>query len=119
MTGWLVLTVLLLTAVAAAWTVVMIVRDESPPSDRFFVVLGVLLLALVTGRRRSKKREQATTYVVEQLRQERQALEAPAALALAEAEQVEEHTVREELSALIERQPEDVATLLRGWLVER
>ena len=47
MTGWLVLTVLLLTAVAAAWTVVMIVRDESPPSDRFFVVLGVLLLALV------------------------------------------------------------------------
>ncbi len=47
MTGWLVVTVLLLTAVAAAWTVVMIVRDESPPSDRFFVVLGVLLLVLV------------------------------------------------------------------------
>jgi len=43
----------------------------------------------------------------------------PAALALAEAEQVEEHNVREELSALIERPPEDVATLLRGWLVER
>ena len=82
-------------------------------------VLLVLLLALVTGRRRAKKREQATTYVVEQLRQERQALEPPAALALAEAEQVEEHSVREELSALIERQPEDVATLLRGWLVER
>ncbi|MBU2075887.1 MAG: flagellar M-ring protein FliF [Actinobacteria bacterium] len=82
-------------------------------------VLLVLLLALVTGRRRTKKREQATTYVVEQLRQERQALEPPAALALAEAEQVEEHNVREELSALIERQPEDVATLLRGWLVER
>ncbi|CAM3839114.1 flagellar basal-body MS-ring/collar protein FliF [Nocardioides marinus] len=82
-------------------------------------VLLVLLLALVTGRRRTKQREQATTYVVEQLRQERQALEPPAALALAEAEQVEEHNVREELSALIERQPEDVATLLRGWLVER
>lgn len=47
MTGWLVVTVLLLTAVAAAWTVLMIVRDESPPGDRFFVVLGVLLLALV------------------------------------------------------------------------
>lgn len=47
MTGWLVVTVLLLTSVAAAWTVVMIVRDESPPSDRFFVVLGVLLLVLV------------------------------------------------------------------------
>jgi len=46
-TGWLVVTVLLLTSVAAAWTVVMIVRDESPPSDRFFVVLGVLLLVLV------------------------------------------------------------------------
>ena len=47
MTGWLVVTVLLLTALAAAWTVLMIVRDESPPGDRFFLVLGVLLLALV------------------------------------------------------------------------
>ena len=82
-------------------------------------VLLVLALAFVTGRRRTRQREQATTYVVEQLRQERQSLEAPAALALAEAEQVEESSVREELSALIERQPEDVATLLRGWLVER
>ena len=27
--------------------------------------------------------------------------------------------IRQELSALVERQPEDVAALLRGWLVER
>ena len=26
--------------------------------------------------------------------------------------------VREEIAALVERQPEDVAALLRGWLVE-
>ncbi len=86
-------------------------------------VLLVLLLAMLSARRRNKKREQATTYVVEQLRQERQAIEAPAAatLALAEAESTaaSESNVREELSALIERQPDDVAALLRGWLVER
>ena len=83
-------------------------------------VVLMLLLALVSARRKNKKREQATTYVVEQLRQERQALEPPpAALALTEVEQVEETHVREELSALIERQPDDVAQLLRGWLVER
>lgn len=83
-------------------------------------VVLILLLALVSARRKNKKREQATTYVVEQLRQERQALEPPpASLALTEVEQVEETNVREELSALIERQPDDVAQLLRGWLVER
>ena len=85
-------------------------------------VVLMLLLALVSARRKNKKREQATTYVVEQLRQERQALEpAPAALALTEVESTmaEETNVREELSALIERQPDDVAQLLRGWLVER
>lgn len=84
-------------------------------------VLLVLLLAMLSARRRNKKREQATTYVVEQLRQERQAIAPPAAatLALAEAEHIEESNVREELSALIERQPDDVAALLRGWLVER
>lgn len=81
-------------------------------------VLLVVLLAVLTGRRRAKQREQATTYVVEQLRQERQAVEVPAALALAEAES-EAPDVREELTALVERQPDDVAALLRGWLVER
>ena len=47
MTGWLVVTVLLLTAVSALWTAVMVVRDQSPPGVRFFVVLAVLLLALL------------------------------------------------------------------------
>jgi len=95
-------------------------------------VLLVLILAAVQGRRRNRKREQATTYVVEQLRQERAVLEAPSpteqtelspALAQLEASEAavssETEQVRQELSELIERQPEDVAALLRGWLVER
>lgn len=85
----------------------------------------MLLLALFKGRRRDRAREQATSYVVEQLRQEstaRAALEpAPAAAlaALEESEQTEDQALRNELSDLIERQPEDVAALLRGWLTER
>ncbi|MBS42782.1 MAG: flagellar M-ring protein FliF [Nocardioides sp.] len=82
-------------------------------------VLLILLLALLKGRRRAKQRAQATTLVVEQLRQDRQAIEAPATQALLEVEAAEESTVQQELSQLIEKQPEDVASLLRGWLVER
>ena len=85
----------------------------------------MLLLALFKGRRRDRAREQATSYVVEQLRQEttaRAALAAPPSAALAaldETEQSEDQVLRKELSDLIERQPEDVAALLRGWLTER
>lgn len=87
------------------------------------VLLLILLLAMLKGRRRAKQREQATTYVVEQLRQEtaaRQSIEGPGStLALEQAERSQEDGVRDELNALIERQPEDVAALLRGWLTER
>lgn len=84
----------------------------------------ILLLALLKGRRRDRAREQATSYVVEQLRQEstaRAALEPPPAAlaALEETVQTEDEELRAELSDLIERQPEDVAALLRGWLTER
>lgn len=86
-------------------------------------LLLMLALALLKGRRRDRAREQATSYVVEQLRQETSArgtLEIPpAALALEEAERSEDDELRSELSDLIERQPEDVAALLRGWLTER
>jgi flagellar M-ring protein FliF len=34
-------------------------------------------------------------------------------------EHAESDEIRDELAALVERQPEDVAALLRGWLVER
>ena len=92
------------------------------------VLIGlVLLLAWIKGRRRAQARAEATSYVVEQLRQDaldRAAAEAviepsPAALALESMEHAESDEIRDELAALVERQPEDVAALLRGWLVER
>lgn len=92
------------------------------------VLIGlILLLAWLKGRKRAKARSEATSYVVEQLKQDaidraaaQTALEPnPAMLALETAERTEEEELREELAALVERQPEDVAALLRGWLVER
>ncbi|MBO9523532.1 MAG: flagellar M-ring protein FliF [Nocardioidaceae bacterium] len=91
------------------------------------LIVLILLLAWLKGRRRAKARAEATSYLVEQLRQEgldRAAAQAeletsPAVLALEQAEKTEEDELREELAALVERQPEDVASLLRGWLVER
>ena len=74
---------------------------------------------------------EATTYVVEQLRQreaERRA-HGPARAALEHAagrcwpssapSATSADEMRDELAALVERQPEDVAALLRGWLVEK
>ncbi len=93
------------------------------------LVLLIVLLAWLKGRKRSKERANATSYVVEQLRQEAldraaaaqaaAALESSTAmLALESVEHSEAEEMREELAALVERQPEDVAALLRGWLVE-
>ncbi|GAB2873608.1 flagellar basal-body MS-ring/collar protein FliF [Nocardioides pacificus] len=91
------------------------------------VVLLALLLAWLKGRKRAKARAQATSYVVEQLRQENAARVAaepvletsPALTALEAAEGNAADELRDELTSLVERQPEDVATLLRGWLVDR
>lgn len=93
--------------------------------------LGGLVLLLVglawrRTRKHAKAREDATTYVVEQLRREqaeRTALqverdEAATALALAPVDTASGE-VYDELVALVERQPDEVASLLRGWLVER
>ena len=90
------------------------------------LVLLIVLLAWLKGRKRSKERANATSYVVEQLRQEaleraaaQAALEpSPAVLALESMDHTESDEIRDELAALGERQPEDVAALLRGWLVE-
>ncbi|WP_101525390.1 flagellar basal-body MS-ring/collar protein FliF [Nocardioides houyundeii] len=87
----------------------------------------MLLLAWLKGRKRAKARAQATTYVVEQLRldaatrvqQQLPTDPSPAMMALEAAENSESDDLREELAALVEKQPEDVAALLRGWLVER
>jgi flagellar M-ring protein FliF len=91
------------------------------------LVLLALLLAWLRGRKRSKQREEATSYVVEQLRsdaarrEEERVLETPATslLSLEGGPRTPEEEMREELVALVESQPEDVAALLRGWLVER
>ncbi|MEV5001593.1 flagellar basal-body MS-ring/collar protein FliF [Nocardioides sp. LML1-1-1.1] len=86
---------------------------------------GVMLVALMAwwqARRRAKARDEATSYVVEQLRLDAAnrtpVLESPALAALEAAESDEDESMREELIALVEKQPDDVAALLRGWLVE-
>jgi flagellar M-ring protein FliF len=90
------------------------------------LVLLALGLAWLRGRKRSKQRQEATSYVVEQLRsdaarrEEERVLETPATSLLSlEGARTPEEELREELVALVENQPEDVAALLRGWLVER
>ena len=92
------------------------------------LVALMVLLAWLQSRRNTKKREQATSYMVEQLRKEaadRQAAQSAieahqAAMAAIEAgDSQQTNEIRDEISALVERQPEDVASLLRGWLVER
>ena len=91
------------------------------------IIAIAILLAWLRARRRTRAREEATSYVVEQLRADAEAraaaLEAtnPALAALEAAEQEESSAaadLRQEVNALVERQPEDVANLLRGWLVE-
>ena len=87
----------------------------------------MVLVAWLQARRRAKARAEATSYVVEQLRreaQERQSAQAALEsmqsprLALEGAQAAESAQIRDEIAALVERQPEDVAALLRGWLVE-
>lgn len=85
-------------------------------------IMLMVLLAWWQARRRSKAREEATSYVVEQLRLDAAnrtpVLESPALAALESAESDEEESMRDELIALVDSQPDDVASLLRGWLVE-
>ncbi len=91
------------------------------------IVALMILVAWIQARRRAKARAEATSYVVDQLRRDaleranHAAIEPPnaAMLALESAEPDETTEIREEIAALVERQPEDVAALLRGWLVER
>ncbi len=92
------------------------------------VIALMLLIAWFRARRRAKARVEATSYVVDQLRRdalERQSAQAaldnpnPALLALESSEDAMTNEIRDEIAALVERQPEDVANLLRGWLVER
>ena len=88
------------------------------------VVAGIFFAAWLRGRKRRQARDEATTYVVEQLRRdaaERTAVSTLPAAAALEAGYSDEDDLREsardEMAALVERQPEEVAQLLRGWLV--
>jgi flagellar M-ring protein FliF len=91
------------------------------------IVAVMVLVAWIQARRRAKARVEATNYVVEQLRrdaidrktQAELAAMTPAMMALESAETDATAGVRDEIAALVERQPEDVAALLRGWLVDR
>ncbi len=86
----------------------------------------ILLLAWLNGRKRRKLRDKATSYVVEQLRRNREPEPAaqlpptPPALEPAGRDPAAElrMAARDEIAAMVERQPEEVAQLLRGWLVE-
>ncbi|WP_183094879.1 flagellar basal-body MS-ring/collar protein FliF [Nocardioides stalactiti] len=90
------------------------------------LALGIALLVLLAwwqAHRRAKKREKATTYVVEQLRADAAArttsvAPSPAVAVLEAADDDESGALQDELAALVEKQPEDVAALLRGWLVD-
>jgi flagellar M-ring protein FliF len=91
-----------------------------------FAILAFLLLAWVRGRRRNRAQAAATTYLAEQIRLDstqraaRPAVqETPALAALERSELTPAERTRDELSALVEKQPEHVAALLRGWLAER
>jgi len=91
------------------------------------ILLLALLIAWLRGRKKAKQRKEATEYLVEQLRDgaaARAGLASPVALSpaatlLALEGPSEDDAIRDELASLVDDQPEDVAALLRGWLVEK
>ncbi len=90
-------------------------------------ILGMILLAWLRARRGKRERDARTQVLVEQLRRDAAdraaavaAVEpAPAVAALEAADTAANDELRREIAALAERQPDEIATLLRGWLVER
>jgi flagellar M-ring protein FliF len=88
------------------------------------VLLAAGLVAWLKGRKRRKMRDQATSYVVEQLRRSSEpapalpAAPAPIELAAPNQSALLRGAARDEIAAMVEKQPEEVANLLRGWLVE-
>ncbi|MEP9362250.1 flagellar basal-body MS-ring/collar protein FliF [Nocardioides sp. CN2-186] len=89
-------------------------------------ILAMVLLAWLRARRGRKTRDDRTAYLVEQLRNDAAeraaaagALEpSPALTALEASENAANEEIRRELAMLADREPDDIATLLRGWLVE-
>ncbi|RLV56466.1 flagellar M-ring protein FliF [Aeromicrobium phragmitis] len=91
------------------------------------IALAVALVAWLIWRRRRRMHEEriaATSVVVEQLRQDQLARESEveqtvAMTALEQADRDREQQTRNEIVDLVEKQPDEVAALLRGWLVDR
>lgn len=93
------------------------------------LVLLVLIMALAAwwqGRRRNARRSDATNLIIEQLRNDAVATPQPTGAAaipstsvLALEESDEAVALMSDLRGLIENQPDDVASLLRGWLVDQ
>jgi flagellar M-ring protein FliF len=93
------------------------------------VILGLFAAAWMRSRRRARAREEATSYMVEQIRR-RDAIDqtqvvpiqAPAPVLELDPAVIDQANLRaaarDEIAAMVERQPEEVAQLLRGWLVD-
>lgn len=97
------------------------------------LVALIFFIAWMRSRKRAKARDQATTYVVEQIRQQKAVEATPTPIpvpistsrgpvleldpALADQAKLRA-AARDEIASMVERQPEEVAQLLRGWLVE-
>lgn len=94
------------------------------------VVAGLFLAAWLRNRKRARLRDEATTYMVEQIRR-RDGIEQTQVVPIAappgpvlelDPAVIDQANLRaaarDEIAAMVERQPEEVAALLRGWLVD-
>jgi flagellar M-ring protein FliF len=94
------------------------------------VIALLFLAAWLRSRKRAKLRDEATSYVVEQIRR-RDAIDqtqvvpittAPGPVLELDPAVIDQANLRaaarDEIAAMVERQPEEVAQLLRGWLVD-
>lgn len=97
--------------------------DTAKTAGVVVLVAIVVLIFWLRSRRNARDRKEAADNLVEQLRRDQAAADAtavsPAVEVMASEEELEAERMREEIADLVEKQPEDVANLLRGWLVER
>jgi flagellar M-ring protein FliF len=97
--------------------------DTARTAGIVLLVAIAILIAWLRNRRNARERKEAADALVEQLRRDQANADAtavsPAVEVVASEEELEAERRREEIAELVEKQPEDVANLLRGWLVER
>jgi flagellar M-ring protein FliF len=102
--------------------------EEAPPADdgglvdqiQRIVALAVLVLialGLFLMSRRARPEEPAEKVVPAQVRPSPELDHGPAAATPEEL--IAQSSVRDEVAELVERQPEEIAALLRGWLADR